>query len=166
MREIGDALLRERLTAALGVRRWVDDVAAGAPYSTLDDLVWAGDRVAELTDAELDEAVSHHPRIGQRPVGASESARLSSGEQAALGVEDEREAAALAAGNAVYEERFGRVFLIRAAGRTRAEILAELQRRLLNDEIAEAAEAKDQLRQIAALRLRTLFADDVEGDPV
>ena len=35
--------------------------------------------------------------------------------------------AAIAAGNAAYEERFGRVFLIRAAGRSPEQILAELR---------------------------------------
>ncbi len=164
MREIDDALLRERLTAALGVRRWVDEVAEGAPYATVDDLVDAGRIAAHLSDDELDEAISHHPRIGERDGGAGTSARLSQQEQASLGVEDEQQLRALAADNGAYEERFGRVFLIRAAGRTRAEILVELQRRLRNDERTETAEAKEQLRQIAELRLRTLFADESEGD--
>jgi 2-oxo-4-hydroxy-4-carboxy-5-ureidoimidazoline decarboxylase len=149
---------RERLAAALGIRRWVDDVAAGGPYASVDDLVAAGDRAsADLSDAELDEAVAHHPRIGQRAEGESASSRLSSGEQAGLGANDEGIDAAIAKGNGVYEDRFGRVFLIRAAGRSRQEVLDELQRRLKNDEAAEAAEAKEQLRQIAALRLRALF---------
>ena len=65
-------------------------------------------------------------------------------------------AARLAAGNAAYEERFGRVFLIRAAGRDAEEILAELDRRLGNDDEAERAETVDNLRQIALLRLEAL----------
>ena len=66
---------------------------------------------------------------------------------------------AIAAGNAAYEERFGRVFLIRAAGRSPAEILAELNRRLENDDDAEASESLDQLAQIALLRLRSTITD-------
>ena len=62
-------------------------------------------------------------------------------------------AARLAAGNAAYEERFGHVFLIRAAGRSAEEILAELDRRLGNEARAERAEVADNLRQIALLRL-------------
>ena len=62
-------------------------------------------------------------------------------------------AARLAAGNAAYEERFDRVFLIRAAGRDAEEILAELDRRLQNDDATERAETVDNLRQIALLRL-------------
>jgi 2-oxo-4-hydroxy-4-carboxy-5-ureidoimidazoline decarboxylase len=133
---------RERLSAALGVARWVDEVAAGAPYASVE---------------ALDEAVAHHPRIGQQAAGAGASSRLSSGEQAGLGANDEGIDAAIAKGNEVYEKRFGRVFLIRAAGRTRQEVLDELQRRLKDDDATEVAEAKEQLRQIASLRLATLF---------
>ena len=151
---------RDRLAAALGVRRWVDEVAAGGPYASVDELIAAGRRAAaDLSDAELDEAVAHHPRIGQRAEGDGSSALLSASEQAALGRNDEGTDAAIARGNEVYEQRFGRVFLIRAAGRSRQDVLDELQRRLKNDDDTEAAEAKEQLRQIAALRLATLFEE-------
>ena len=39
------------------------------------------------------------------------------------------------------------------------EMLAEVRRRLGNDDAAEAAEARDQLRQIALLRLRSSLED-------
>lgn len=151
---------RERLAAALGVQRWVDEVAAGGPYADTTQLVAAGERAAAgLSDAELDEAVAHHPRIGQRASGTGRASRLSAGEQAGLGRNDEGTDAAIARGNEVYEARFGRVFLIRAAGRSRQEVLDELQRRLKNDEATEAAEAKQQLREIASLRLATIFGE-------
>jgi 2-oxo-4-hydroxy-4-carboxy-5-ureidoimidazoline decarboxylase len=149
---------RDRLAAALGVRRWVDEVAAAGPYASVDDLVAAGERAAaDLSDAELDEALAHHPRIGGRAQGDGASSLLSASEQAGLGRNDEGVDAAIARGNEVYEQRFGRVFLIRAAGRSRQEVLDELQRRLKDDDATEVAEAKQQLREIAALRLRTLF---------
>lgn len=156
-----DSESRDRLRAALGVERWVDAVASGGPYPSVGALVAAGEAAAaELSDAELDEAVTHHPRIGEGAAGDGTAIRLSADEQAGLGGAEEGTDAAIARGNTVYEQRFGRVFLIRAAGRTRQEVLDELQRRLRNDEEAEAVEAKEQLRQIAALRLRTLFGDD------
>lgn len=151
---------RERLTAALGIDRWVDEVAAGGPYADAGALVAAGQRAAStLSDPELDEAVAHHPRIGERPAGEGTASQLSAGEQAGLGGRDEGVDAAITRGNVVYEGRFGRVFLIRAAGRSRQEVLDELQRRLKNDDATEAEEAKEQLRQIAALRLATLFEE-------
>ena len=152
---------RDRLVAALGIRRWVDEVAGGAPYADMDALVAAGELAAgTITDAELDEAVAHHPRIGQQATGDGASSRLSHSEQAGLGAQDEGTDAAIAKGNEVYERRFGRVFLIRAAGRSRLEVLDELQRRLKNDEATETQEAKEQLRQIASLRLAALFGED------
>ncbi|BDZ45662.1 2-oxo-4-hydroxy-4-carboxy-5-ureidoimidazoline decarboxylase [Naasia aerilata] len=161
MLDVPDPELRERLTAALGIARWVDEVAAQAPYPDVATLVAAGRSAATpLSDAELDEAVAHHPRIGERAEGTGTALRLSAGEQSGLGRADEGVDAAIARGNAVYEERFGRVFLIRAAGRTREEVADELQRRLTNAPEEEAEEAKEQLRQIMELRLRTLFPED------
>ncbi|WNB86548.1 2-oxo-4-hydroxy-4-carboxy-5-ureidoimidazoline decarboxylase [Cellulomonas sp. ATA003] len=104
--------------------------------------------------AEIDEALSHHPRIGERATGISRS------EQASADADDPELVDAMARGNVAYEERFGRIFLIRAAGRSRREILAELDRRLVLDDDAERAEVAQQLREIAGLRLRTLAQGD------
>ncbi|MDU6434980.1 MAG: 2-oxo-4-hydroxy-4-carboxy-5-ureidoimidazoline decarboxylase, partial [Pantoea sp.] len=61
---------------------------------------------------------------------------------------------AMLAGNQAYEARFGRVFLIRARGRSGEEMLAQLQRRLSHDEETETREALQQLREITLLRLK------------
>jgi 2-oxo-4-hydroxy-4-carboxy-5-ureidoimidazoline decarboxylase len=50
------------------------------------------------------------------------------------------------------------VFLIRAAGRSAPEILAELSRRLDNDEVAEREETVSLLREIALIRLREVVS--------
>ena len=139
---------REVLLGCLAVPRWAEDVLAGQPYADREALIAAADGAArELTDEELDQALSGHPRIGER--GGTTSQREQSGVDPTVG----DTAARLAAGNAAYEDRFDRVFLIRAAGRNTEEILAELQRRLQNDEASERAETVDNLRQIALLRL-------------
>jgi len=144
---------RERLGTALHVRRWVDEVAAGCPYPSLDALHAVADLAARsLSPAEVDEALSAHPRIGERATGLSRS------EQSASATDDPALVEAMAVGNQAYEERFGRIFLIRAAGRSRTEILAELHRRLALSDEAEVAEVADQLREIALLRLSALFA--------
>ena len=56
--------------------------------------------------------------------------------------------------NAEYEARFGRVFLVCATGKSAAEMLAILKRRLGNDAESELREAAEQQRQITQLRLR------------
>jgi 2-oxo-4-hydroxy-4-carboxy-5-ureidoimidazoline decarboxylase len=50
------------------------------------------------------------------------------------------------------------VFLLRAAGRSPEELLAELRRRLDNDEDTERAEVTGQLAEITALRVRELVS--------
>ena len=135
----------------LGVRRWVEEVVTGRPYpdaAALSKL--AHDSALDLTDHELASALSRHPRIGERPATGGAEARHSRSEQAGVRAGD---AQRLRAANVAYEQRFGHVFLIRAAGRSSAEILTELRRRLYNDEEAERAETVTALREIALLRL-------------
>ena len=145
------SVTREQLLSCLSVPRWADDVLAGEPYADRESLLAAADVSARsLSDSELDEALSAHPRIGER--GGSQSQK----EQAGVAPSDR-----LVAGNAAYEERFGRVFLIRAAGRDAEEILAELERRLGNTDEAERAETVDNLRQIALLRLEAQLKDQL-----
>jgi 2-oxo-4-hydroxy-4-carboxy-5-ureidoimidazoline decarboxylase len=67
--------------------------------------------------------------------------------------------AALRAGNAEYEERFGHVFLICAAGLTGEQMLASLRQRLDNDEASERAVASAELRKITVLRVRKALAE-------
>ncbi|MBB2891168.1 2-oxo-4-hydroxy-4-carboxy-5-ureidoimidazoline decarboxylase [Flexivirga oryzae] len=139
--------------------RWARAVAAGRPYADLGALLEASDRVfGELEVADLDAALAGHPRIGDRVGGDDEAARLSRSEQSAMQSADQQVADQILAGNAAYEQRFDRVFLIRAAGRAPEEILAELQRRLGNDPATEVAEVREQLRQITRLRLEATFS--------
>ena len=55
---------------------------------------------------------------------------FSRAEQSGVGSDDADLADRLRNGNRDYEKRFDRVFLIRAAGRSGEQILAELERRL------------------------------------
>ena len=143
------------LRTCLDVPRWVDDVEGGRPYAGWAALREAAEQsAARLTEAELEAALARHPRIGER-AGASHDAEHSEREQAGVDHTDRDTASRLAAGNAAYEERFDRVFLIRAAGRSAAEILAELDRRLDNDDPTERDETIQQLGEIAVLRLES-----------
>jgi 2-oxo-4-hydroxy-4-carboxy-5-ureidoimidazoline decarboxylase len=152
--------LREALLSCLGVPRFADDVVARAPFASDADLLAVADEVAaSLTPDEVDAALAHHPRIGERAQGEGQAQRFSRSEQSAADASDAHLAEAIAAGNRDYEARFDRVFLIRAAGRSRAEILAELQRRMLLDDETEAATVASELHDITMLRLATLYPD-------
>jgi 2-oxo-4-hydroxy-4-carboxy-5-ureidoimidazoline decarboxylase len=147
------------LRPCLNIQRWIDEVADSRPYADLDSLLHAARRVADpLSASELDAALAHHPRIGERAAGTSTEARLSATEQAGLGEGGPAVAEALADGNRAYEEKFGRVFLIRAAGRSREEILAALHARLCHTTEQEERIIGEQLREIAMLRLEGLMS--------
>jgi 2-oxo-4-hydroxy-4-carboxy-5-ureidoimidazoline decarboxylase len=153
---VGDEL-RSALLACLAVPRWADEVTGRAPFDSAAAVLEAAREAATpLARAEVDEALAEHPRIGEKPTGSSQSAGFSRAEQASVDADDADLAAALADGNARYEQRFDRVFLIRAAGRSRREILAELERRLLLDDDTEAAIVGSELREITLLRLAVL----------
>lgn len=138
---------------------WIDEIVAARPFSSIEQaLGFAGEAAHRWTTADVDRALAHHPRIGERASGGSAEAALSRSEQAGLGTPDEQTAAALADANAEYEAKFDRVFLIRAAGRSTEEILAECRRRIANDADAEAIEVAGQLREIALLRLEGVLA--------
>lgn len=149
------------LRAALGVERWVRDVSSRSPFDSLESLLATAHAAATpLAPQEIDEALAHHPRIGEKPVGVGAAQSFSRSEQASVDADDAEVNAAIAAGNADYEARFGRVFLIRAAGRSRAEILAELRRRIDLDPVEELSTVGEQLRDIALLRLEKLYTEE------
>ncbi|MEP6797427.1 MAG: 2-oxo-4-hydroxy-4-carboxy-5-ureidoimidazoline decarboxylase [Lapillicoccus sp.] len=140
----------------LDVDRWVAEVVDGRPYADHTVLLdTARQAAAPLTTEEIEAALAHHPRIGQSAVGTSREAQLSHAEQSGLQVDDDLDQR-LRQGNADYERRFGRIFLIRAAGRSGPEILAELESRLGHDDTTEDRVVGEQLAQIAVLRLSNL----------
>lgn len=149
----------ETVRPALDIQRWIEEIVDGRPYeSTEAALAAARDAANPFTDDEVEQALSHHPKIGERAAGDSQEANLSRNEQAGLGESTDDIKAELARGNAEYEERFDQVFLIRAAGRSLPEILSELQRRLQNTPEDERSEVADQLRQIALLRIEGILS--------
>jgi len=108
------------------------------------------------------EAFRGHPRIGESAAAElpeqkrvpSQSAVWSEQEQSNVATADGALKIALAEGNREYERRFNRTFIVCATGKSPAEILSILQRRLANDGPAELQEAAEQQRQITQIRLR------------
>lgn len=160
---LDEGAARDLVSLWAAIPRWVTAVVAGRPYPSRDALEETAAAEAASWDAtDLDQALAQHPRIGERASGDDPSASASRREQAAMTDAAAEVAQRVAAGNARYEARFGRVFLIRARGRSAEEMLAELERRLANTPDSEVAEAAAQLFEIALGRLReTVTADRV-----
>jgi 2-oxo-4-hydroxy-4-carboxy-5-ureidoimidazoline decarboxylase len=110
-----------------------------------------------LPESDWLEAFRSHPRIGGSRAAASapeQSAAWSGEEQRKVGAAGEDVKSLLAEGNRSYEQRFGRIFIVCATGKSAAEILELLRQRLQNDDATELLEAAEQQRQIAHLRLK------------
>ncbi|PFG30705.1 2-oxo-4-hydroxy-4-carboxy-5-ureidoimidazoline decarboxylase [Paramicrobacterium agarici] len=141
------------LRPCLDIERWGRAISVERPFASRAQLIaFATEAASPFTEAELERALSHHPRIGERAEGEGAEASMSRSEQAGVDTSDAT-AHALAEGNKAYEARFDRVFLIRAAGRSSEEILAALTARLGHTAEEEQAIVDHQLREIAALRL-------------
>jgi 2-oxo-4-hydroxy-4-carboxy-5-ureidoimidazoline decarboxylase len=127
-------------------RQFAAAMAAGRPYPSFAAVEAAISAAFEsLGWDDVLEAMAGHPRIGAQVSGQSAA------EQS--GVADSSRAA-LAAGNAEYEERFGHVFLICAAGLSGEQMLEALRERLKNDPYTERKVATAELRGITVLRAR------------
>lgn len=146
------------LLGCANVPRWGVALVGERPYDDVGSLLSAASRLAEeWTEDDVDTALADHPRIGERAAGADEAAARSAREQAGVDPADAELAARLADGNRRYEERFGRIYLVRAKGRTGPELAALLEERLGNDPATELAVTRAQLAEIALLRLSDHF---------
>jgi len=136
-------------------RRWAEQVTMRRPFPTVRSLQAAADEVwMGLEPDDWLEALDAHPRIGER---GGASAQWSAREQSTVGTADGDVRAAIDRGNREYEERFGHVFLISAAGRSAEEILANLRDRLGNDPATEVRVAAEEHRRITRLRIERLM---------
>ncbi|WP_203217938.1 2-oxo-4-hydroxy-4-carboxy-5-ureidoimidazoline decarboxylase [Nocardia terpenica] len=144
------------LKAVVGVAEWVDAVGAARPYADRAALVDLAERAAlALTDAQVRAALAEHPRIG----GATAPGSRAASEQSGVDAADTDLAERLRAGNAAYEERFGHLYLVCAAGRDGRELLADLTERLTHDPETEIGVTRGELAAIARKRLERMVIE-------
>ena len=117
-----------------------------------------------LDETQIDSALAGHPRIGERAAGVDEeSAARSAKEQSAMSQADTGVQEAVNQGNVDYEERFGRIYLVAAAGRSADELLSLLHQRLDNDPVTELEVVRQELARISRIRLTNELDDTTEG---
>jgi 2-oxo-4-hydroxy-4-carboxy-5-ureidoimidazoline decarboxylase len=140
-----------------GSQAWATALASKRPIANETDLVETASNVwLTLPEDAWQEAFDSHPRIGQRHPqshATEESLRWSTQEQRAALSENDAAKLALEEANRRYEQKFGRIFIVCATGRSSSEILAILEARMTNDPATELREAAEQQRQITELRL-------------
>jgi 2-oxo-4-hydroxy-4-carboxy-5-ureidoimidazoline decarboxylase len=150
-----DAAL-DAMISCCGARRWAKAMVALRPISSIAELSAAADRVwSTMKEADCLEAFAGHPRIGEQKAAhaSAQSAAWSNLEQSSASEAAERVLAELAAGNVLYEQRFGFTYIVCAKGKSAEEMLVILNRRLANDRASELREAAEQQRQITQIRL-------------
>jgi len=141
-----------------GSSQWAARLAAERPFHQPEEMLEASDRVwLQLDEKDWEQAFATHPRIGEKtaPVSATERSSAWSGqEQSQVAQADAEILDSLRNGNASYEAKFGRTYIVCATGKSAEEMLAILQRRLNHDPMRELMEAAEQQRQITQIRLK------------
>ncbi|MGW1891476.1 2-oxo-4-hydroxy-4-carboxy-5-ureidoimidazoline decarboxylase [Streptomyces sp. NPDC002004] len=156
-----NALSEEAASAALhevcASSAWGSKLLAQRPFSTVDTLFAAGDAaMAELTAADLAEAMAGHPPIGRPKPGDPTSSR----EQRGMAGASEELKAEMLELNLAYQDRFGHVFLICATGRSGEQMRDALRARIENPAEQEREIVRTELGKINRIRLTRL----VEGE--
>ena len=152
----------EALATCCGAATWVATLSQQFPFASAAALYEAAERTwYNLTEVDWREAFLHHPKIGD--VGAlrekfASTATWAAGEQGAVRQASDDTLAALAAGNAAYEAKFGYIFIVCATGKSAEEMLALLQARLPHEPATETHVAMGEQAKITRLRLEKLLA--------
>jgi OHCU decarboxylase len=148
--------------ACCGSTAWARGLASRRPFADESTLTTTSDEIwNQLTPHDWIEAFSKHPRIGERKapaVASAQSAAWSAQEQQNVAASGKDVELALREANEEYEQRFGRVFIVCATGKSAPAILEILRRRLQNDDATELLEAAEEQRKITNLRLKKWLA--------
>ncbi len=153
-------LSEAELLKCCGSKRWAERMAAARPFSDLEQLLSQADEIwRSLETDDWLEAFRAHPKIGEKKAAAAqtpEAQSWSAQEQSAMASASAQARSRLADLNEKYEELFGFIFIVCATGKSPAEMLAMLERRMLNDRQTELRMAAEEQRKITRLRLAKL----------
>ena len=188
---LGEAAATREFLRCCGSRRWATRMAILRPFADARTMANAAERAFEALDrGDWLEAFAAHPKIGAGGAGGTGRAGGVAGGEDGGGGEDGAGGAGgvagssawsaqeqalvaeaadvtrqrLAEANRDYEARFGYIFIVCATGKTAAEMLALLERRLQHDPGAELRIAADEQTKITLLRLTKLLADDQDNN--
>lgn len=135
---------------------WVaEGTLSGRPYGTVAALHDAMMGVVRAASADRQQAfIAGHPELGSR-VARRDLTDASKAEQGSLGLDrlSADEFDRFSRGNAAYREKFRFPFIVCVRRHTRDSILAQFERRLINDLETEQATALREIGLITRLRL-------------
>jgi len=157
---LAEAEAAAALQACCGSTNWTQKMLAQWPFSTVEGLRQAADRIwGEMGRDDWLEAFRAHPRIGEKSSEkhAGVARQWSEQEQAGTRGASAKVLAEMQEAGRAYEARFGYIFIVCATGKTTEEMLALLKQRLQNEPGKELGIAAEEQRRILQLRLEKLL---------
>ena len=145
--------------------RWIERMISGRPYRSMEALTAASDGVLATWAGRTSSRP--WPRIRGSAPGARDTAARRPGRgrnSPGPGTPARRSRPGCWAGNAAYEERFGRVFLICATGMPAASMLAALQARLGHDPATEREVVRGELARSSRSGWPGVSSDRLSAD--
>ena len=144
----------DALKLCCGSRRWAEGVTACRPFLDVADLHRAADATANTLGREdWLEAFRGHPKIGEMKNISGWSEKEQQGMTSTA--DDVRRR--LVQLNREYQDRFGFIFIICAAGKSGEEMLAQLEERIQNRPEDEMRVASAEQVKIVHLRLNKMI---------
>ncbi len=160
LNELDEPAAGEQFRKCCGADAWGAKVVNSRPFADGAALRSRAEQCFdELERDDWLQAFNSHPRIGDLNslrMRLAGNKQWSAAEQSGMSAADEETIERLAAGNALYDQRFGYPFLVCATGKSAAEMCEILYRRLNNNAAAELPIAGEEQRKITRLRLEKL----------
>lgn len=165
LRAMPDPELESALKSCCGSDAWVtamreERTKDPASFASLEALKG---RAAQLWNAlatkDWDQAFRAHPRIGETKAQEKQSAVAqgwSAKEQASVDTASQATRDELRKTNLAYEEKFARIYIVCATGKSVEEMLAIAKERMDSDPETELRRAAEEQRKITELRLEKL----------
>ncbi len=154
--------LKEELFKCCGSTTWAEKLADKVPFPSIVALKHESNRIwFGCDEKDWMEAFTHHPKIGDvesLEKKFASTANWASGEQSGVNVADKNVLIELKDLNDSYERKFGYIFIVCATGKSAAEMLGLLKKRINNDPEEEIEIAVNEQNKITHIRLDKLFA--------
>ena len=148
----------KELFSCCGSQKWVSSLMQKFPFVSQEALVEGATQAwyDECDKTDWQESFAHHPKIGDKK---SLAEKFAGKEQAGVAAATEEIIDTLAKANAVYEKKFGFIFIVCATGRSAEEMLRLLNARLKNGIDDELRIAMGEQHKITLIRFKKLFVD-------
>lgn len=160
LNDLSNSEAGERLEQCCAASRWVEGMLACRPFASDQALHAAAQAIwEEMEPEDILEAFSAHPMIGdvaslQKKYAHTGS--IAASEQSGVQSASHETILQLAAGNQLYRDKFGYIFIICATNKSAGEMLDALELRLDNDPAIEMKLAAAEQFKITSIRLQKL----------